>query len=113
MAKYVNHGYGWCCEDCLFMLANGEVEDWTEEQTAEWHQTVQERLGDVNVGLGGEHAEGCPNVDQDTGEWLGMSDCDCEQDEFSWSPCDVCGSGLGGSRDAVHFFTYEEGEVSA
>ena len=97
-------GYGWACVDCLFMLANGEVEDWTEDQTREWHQSVQKRLGAWNVDLGGEHVEECPNVAED-GSWIGDSDCDCEREEFSWSRCDVCGSGLGGSRDAVHFWT--------
>ena len=104
----VDHGYGWCCVDCLFMLANGEVESWDEWETYAWELTVANRLGNVNVGLGGKHEEGCPNIDQETGEWIGESDCDCEQLEFSWSQCDVCGSGLGGSRDAVHFFTMGE-----
>jgi hypothetical protein len=31
-------------------------------------------------------------------------ECDCEENTFSWSPCDVCGSNLGGSRHAVSFF---------
>lgn len=100
------HGYGWCCVDCLFMLANGEVESWDEWETEAWRQTVAYRLGDVNVGLGGRHSDDCPNVDPDDGSWNGEDDCYCERDEFSWRPCDVCGSHLGGSRDAVHFFTY-------
>lgn len=98
--------YGWACVDCLFMLANGENESWTEQETQVWNETVENRLGSWNVDLGGEHVEGCPNV-ADDGSWLGMSDCDCEQIEFSRNPCDVCGSWLGGSRDAVHFYTQE------
>lgn len=31
-------------------------------------------------------------------------ECDCEQVTFSWSPCDMCGSILGGARDAVTFW---------
>ena len=31
-------------------------------------------------------------------------ECDCEHDTFSCSPCDVCGSNLGGTRDAVCFW---------
>lgn len=146
MSTYVSHGFGWCCVDCLFMLANGENESWDEWETYAWEKTVEARLGDVSVDLGGEHVEGCPNIAQGTGEvadesgkvfyrtdneslgeaiarlsphtfydapsqagtWLGTSDCDCERDEFSWRPCDVCGSRLGGSRDAVHFFKYDE-----
>lgn len=38
-------------------------------------------------------------TDQDRG-----GDCECEQVTFTWSPCDVCGSNLGGARDAVSFF---------
>lgn len=107
MSMYVSHGTGWACVDCLFMLANGEVEDWTEEQTQEWRERVERRLGDVRVGLGGEHEDGCPNVAED-GSWIGSTDCYCEHEEFSWRPCDVCGSGLGGSRDAVHFYKMGE-----
>lgn len=33
-----------------------------------------------------------------------VDDCECEQMSFSWSSCDVCGSSLGGSRDAVVFW---------
>jgi hypothetical protein len=31
-------------------------------------------------------------------------ECECEQTTFSWSPCDVCGSHLGGAREAVVFW---------
>jgi len=31
-------------------------------------------------------------------------ECDCEVNTFSWSPCDVCGSNLGGERHAVSFW---------
>ena len=110
-STYVSHGYGRCCVGCLMMLANGENDDWDEWETYAWEKTVADRLGDVRVDLGGEHEEDCPNVDQETGAWIGASDCDCERDEFSWARCDVCGSGLGGSRDAVHFYKYEEGEA--
>lgn len=98
--------YGWCCNDCLFWLAYGETpEQMSEDETREWLDTITANLGEWHVDLGGEHAEDCPNVDQDTGEWLGSTDCDCETVDFSWSRCDVCRSGLGGSRDAVFFYT--------
>lgn len=35
-------------------------------------------------------------------------ECECEHSSFSWSPCDVCGSNLGGRRDAVSFFKITE-----
>lgn len=101
--------YGWCCDDCLFWLANGETPvDMDETATEEWLAKIAANLGSWHVDLGGEHVEGCPNVDQETGEWIGASNCDCEQVGFSWSRCDVCRSSLGGSRDAVHFWTEEE-----
>jgi hypothetical protein len=31
-------------------------------------------------------------------------ECECEQTTFSWSQCDVCGSNLGGAREAVVFW---------
>jgi hypothetical protein len=34
-------------------------------------------------------------------------DCECEQEGFSWSSCDVCGSPLGGDRFAVTFWIPE------
>ena len=33
------------------------------------------------------------------------NECDCERDTFSSAPCDYCGSGLGGERHAISFFT--------
>lgn len=98
--------YGWCCNDCLFWLANGETPvEMTEDETGDWLAGITANLGEWRVGLGGEHVEGCPNIDQETGKWVGASHCDCEQMEFSWSRCDVCRGGLGGARDAVHFYT--------
>lgn len=97
--------YGWCCNDCLFWLANGETpEEMSEEKTAEWLAGITNNLGNWHVDLGGKHLEGCPNIALD-GSWVGDTDCDCETIEFSRSSCDVCRSTLGGSRDAVHFYT--------
>lgn len=36
-------------------------------------------------------------------------ECECEQTTFSRSPCDVCGSYLAGSRDAVVFWMQPDG----
>jgi hypothetical protein len=35
-------------------------------------------------------------------------DCECVQQTFSHSPCDVCGSGLAGAREAVVFWLQPE-----
>lgn len=98
--------YGWCCNDCLFYLANGETpEHMTEDETAEWLAGIEQNLGEWHVDLGGKHDDDCPNMRD--GEWVGDTDCYCEQIDFSWSACDVCRSHLGGSRDAVFFYTLE------
>lgn len=100
---------GWCCTDCLFLLANGETPtDWSDVGLADYLNSVEQNTAGFHVALGGEHSEGCPNVAPD-GSWVGSTDCDCEHREFSWSSCDVCGSTLGGSRDAVTFFALEDG----
>lgn len=100
------HSYGRCCTDCLMFLANGETPiHMGEDETAEWMAEIGRRAGDLHVGVGGEHfyEEGCRNVTAD-GEWIGSTDCDCETQEFTWQSCDTCGSTLGGSRHAVHYF---------
>jgi hypothetical protein len=99
---------GWACVDCLFLLANGETpEGWTEEETQAWLAKIERRADGGDWELGGEHDDDCPNVDHETGQWLGNADCWCEHQEFSWSSCDVCGSQLGGSRDAVTWYPRE------
>jgi hypothetical protein len=35
-------------------------------------------------------------------------ECECEQQSFSWSACDTCGSSLGGHRHAVTFWIQPE-----
>jgi len=38
-------------------------------------------------------------------------ECECEQTTFSWSSCDVCGSNLGGAREAVVFWPQPSGDA--
>lgn len=98
---------GWVCYDCLGLLANGETpENMDEEQTAAWLKEIERREDGADVTLGlmaSEHESSCPNIDED-GDWIGGSECQCERQEFSWSQCNLCGSRLGGSRDAVTFW---------
>ncbi len=99
---------GWCCADCLMWLANGETDpSWTEQERGDFFERLSQVTGDVEVTLGmlaSEHADDCDNVSADRTSTLG-AECDCDQQSFSWSPCDTCGLNLGGSRDAVTFWT--------
>lgn len=47
----------------------------------------------------------CDDHDHEEGTWVGNTDCYCEDLGFSMSACDVCGSRLGGTRYAVHYFS--------
>ena len=94
---------GWCCVDCLMSLANGEP----HPDEAKFDAGVGG--AEVTLGMvGDEHSEDCEVFvfDSETGVrvWDGSFECECELRGFSWSPCDVCGSRLGGSRHAVTFF---------
>lgn len=96
------------CVDCTMLLANGETPDgWGEFETAEWMQRINAKTGMCEVTLGmmaSEHADGCDALE--TG-----NDCQCEQTDFSTSPCDLCGSPLAGARNAVTFWLpAEDGE---
>lgn len=92
----------WICRDCLILLANGDTDpELSEAETADYLARVDHGTGDAEITLGmltSEHA--CA---EDTGERA--EECDCEDREFSWSPCDLCGSNLGGSRHAATFWT--------
>lgn len=64
------------CVDCLFFVANGDV---PEDDNGELETAIMDNLGAEDV----RHLV-CGDSDQD--------------DEFSWSACECCGSRLGGSR---------------
>lgn len=70
------------CVDCLVYEANGETPvDLDEAQTAEW-------LSRFHTGVGADH-------------WLALGD---SEGSFSWYPCHICRSPLGGDRyDATLF----------
>lgn len=74
----------WACTDCAHLIANGDTpEGWSEAATYGWLERIHYRAAGQRWGWG-----------HDSGE-------DSTKD-FSWEPCDVCGSDLGGSREAVH-----------
>lgn len=94
---------GWCCVDCLFLLANGDTPtEMSEAETLTWLADIELRNAGHDITLGmltEDHNDTCPRKlgDRD-------AECDCETITFSTSPCDVCGSNLHGERHAVAFF---------
>lgn len=73
-----------CC-DCLLLVANGEV---PHDDNGELEAGMRATLKPDEI-----HHLCCGDSDKD--------------DEFSWSPCECCGSRLGGSRH--HMVVLEEG----
>lgn len=70
----------WLCVECMYADVNGELpEDGERAREIEEGFKRLRSEGDVFPNFGGED------------EYDGY-------DEFSWAPCDCCGSDLGGSR---------------
>lgn len=71
---------GWACSDCACLIANGETPpEMDEDQTKEWLTGIEDRWpnGSIHAALA------------------------CEEEthiEFSFAPCQYCGSHLGGAR---------------
>jgi len=91
----------WVCVDCMMTEASGEIpEDMDERRPEPWsaiHADDQHRL--ITPGLmADEHQDDCPNFED--GDFVGLDDEPCEDQDFSWYPCHGCGSHLGGSRHA-------------
>ena len=87
----------WVCQDCLMVHANGDEGERYEGQPEPWNLFPDAR--DVSMGMLDDNHSCGQSSDSGTRE------CGCETQEFSWSPCDGCGSRLGGSR---HAFTLWE-----
>lgn len=88
----------WACTDCFVLLVNGDMPGhMSEEEVNEWHARYVKGIGDTEVtpGMLAEYHE-CANDNGDRPE-----ECDCETRTFSWSPCDICHSNLGGTRHAI------------
>lgn len=86
----------WVCIDCRDAEASGEPQDvptWTAIHPDDMWKLITPGL------MAEEHAEECPNFDED-GNYIGMDDEFCEDQDFSWARCHGCGSTLGGSRHA-------------
>lgn len=68
----------WVCQDCLLLIANGEVPaDWTDKEVEDWQEKITKRWPDQS------------------GVCCGDSDLD---EEFGVLPCEFCGMNLAGSR---------------
>ena len=100
----------WGCTDCIMWLANGEPPtDMSESELAAWRAAMDEHIGDSELTLGmlaSEHDDSCPVKIADS--YDAVDECYCDTRSFSWSPCDVCGSNLGGERHAVTYWVKRE-----
>jgi len=92
---------GWACTDCLILLANSDAPaDLCEAETADWLAQIAQRTDGYTLTIG-MHADEHRCAGEDG---LRRNDCGCDSDPFSWQPCEVCGSHLGGERHAVTFW---------
>lgn len=85
----------WACVDCLFAIANGDYPEDPERRAEVEAGLIQNPA----IGLGHLHGEEFCGTDHGDDY---DSQTECETHDFSWTPCHVCGSHLGGSRHAVH-----------
>lgn len=91
----------WACVDCLMIHANDDDSGMAPERAKD----VRDALAPLDVSLGldvAQHADDC-EVTRDYMEGVArdFTDCECDRIDFSWSPCEVCLSPLGGSRHAL------------
>ena len=80
------------CGDC-YMYAHYGDETFGDDTTPDMRRDIVgafDKLGDAIIG--DAHNDDCRS---DTG------DCTCYETHFSWAPCDLCGSTLGGDRHDV------------
>ena len=91
--------HGEACTDCLMLVANGETEGnvrcETPEGEAAYLQDVDDR---VPGGADGWIPTSWPGTDWTEEDVYYGRD---REGYFSWRPCDVCGSNLGGDRYPV------------
>lgn len=84
-------------------LANGEEPtEMSDADLNRWREGFDRYTGEeITLGLMASEHDCDYEQDWHTGN------CYCEEQEFSWSSCDVCGSHLGGHRSAVTFWIKE------
>lgn len=101
----------WVCVDCLMMAANGECGENPDRTPLGLLDGVEATLGlmadehhedcDYRNSMAAKEAAETYNVDVEENQEIFDCNIDCENDEFSWSQCEGCGSTLGGSRHAM------------
>ena len=104
-----DHANGWCCADCLQLLANAETPpELSTKETTDYLYSVSATMAAGEVTLGRVFGEdGCAHT---ADAWHSGDNTaeehatECETRTFSMRRCDVCGSPLGGSRHAVTFW---------
>lgn len=84
----------WVCVDC-YMAHHGLLETEMGYEPTHAPLGLLEPDSDVTAGLMWAEHE-CDRASWDDGD-----ECSCEHQTFSWSPCEGCGSHLGGSREAL------------
>jgi len=73
------------CMDCMLYVANGDIpDDYSPDSTESLPELIQAHLG----------------LTSSPQQYLVCGDSE-HDDEFSWRPCECCGSRLGGSRHAL------------
>ena len=79
------------CDDCMFLAANGDMPN----------DSTPERDAEITTGF--------DNIDGHV-----IVDCgsDADHDEFSATPCDVCGTTLAGSRNSGGYFNEKGDDVA-
>ena len=84
------------CVDCVYFLAYGRLDDTTMEENpnagTEHAAKIHLRWGEFEI------TPGCGSTCEEHGS---VDDRDDDEPEpwFSWSPCEGCGSSLGGYRE--------------
>ena len=82
------------CTDCYMFNHYGD-DSFSDHVTPDMNRDIKrefDKLG--NVSLDDHHGDYCTRV-------IDGGDCNCSETHFSWAPCDICRSPLGGDRHDV------------
>ena len=86
------------CLDCTLAVAGYDAHELGRVLPLATVQFI-ERVGlNISAGSLDQHTGDC--ISDEDGQIYPTDDCQCDYISFSWSPCDGCGSKLGGERQA-------------